>query len=249
MRLQQAGFQAKSFVPSSAALLRALRDALPDAFVIDLHRLPSQGRDLAILLRRQAATRGVPLVFVDGAPDVQKQLEKLLPDAPHAGWESIGPAVQRAVRDRPPETVMPLPMAAYAGSPLPKKLRIKPGAAVLLLSAPPGFEEALTDIPAGARLSPSFRRADLILLFARCQEDLSQGFDRATARLQAGGGIWVIWPKRASGMETDLTQSAVRRFGLERGFVDYKICAVDDTWSGLLFARRRAGAGRPMARR
>ena len=73
----------------------------------------------------------------------------------------------------------------------------------------------------------------------KSRAELARRFPVAARGLAAGGGLWIAWPKKASGVSTDLTQGHVREFGLESGFVDYKICAIDDTWSGLQFARRR----------
>ena len=94
---------------------------------------------------------------------------------------------------------------------------------------------------ADVRLQDSTRgEADLILLFAKSRSDLSRRFPAASKSLTDGGGLWICWPKQASGMKTDLNQTQVRRFGLDSKFVDYKICAIDETWSGLKFARRKS---------
>ena len=133
-------------------------------------------------------------------------------------------------------------MERYAGRPLSKKLGVKEGLAVTLLGAPPGFDETLGPLPAGVRLRRKARgSADLIVLFARSRAVLERRFAPATRCLRAGGSIWLAWPKRASGVATDLTQTDVRRYGLDRSLVDYKICSIDDTWSGL---RVRAPKGR-----
>jgi hypothetical protein len=238
-RLRRAGMEASGFVPGSGASLRALRQPPPDAIVVDLARLPSQGRDVAVMLRRQASTRRVPLVFA-GAADKLARLQELLPDAVYTGWDEIGGAVRRAIEQAPAAPVVPQPMAGYSGTPLPKKLGIKPGSAVLLINAPARFAASLGILPDGARLSRTGRSANLVLLFCRSGADLGRRFPAAAARLQDGGGLWIIWPKKVSGAGADLTQTGVRKFGLDRGWVDYKICAVDATWSGLLFTRRRA---------
>jgi hypothetical protein len=132
-------------------------------------------------------------------------------------------------------------MAGYSGTPLPKKLGFRPDSRVALLGAPPGFEGRLGALPEGVRIqrraSPSPR---VIVLFARSQGDLARRFPAAARALAEGGALWIAWRKQASGAKTDLGERAVRAFGLEAGFVDYKICAIDETWSGLCFARRRA---------
>jgi len=131
-------------------------------------------------------------------------------------------------------------LAGYSGTPLPKKLGIKAESTVALLGAPPGFEKTLGRLPDGVRLRHDARgRPDRIVLFVRSTAELARRFPVAARALAPGGGLWIAWPKKASGVETDLTQTHVREFGLGRQFVDYKICAIDDTWSGLQFARRR----------
>ncbi|MCP4662787.1 MAG: DUF3052 domain-containing protein [bacterium] len=132
-------------------------------------------------------------------------------------------------------------MDGYSGTPLPKKLGIRAGSVVALLGAPAGFERKLGELPEGVRLKKQARgHADVILLFARSRANLEARFPAAARALAEGGGLWIVWPKKASGVASDLTLPAVRAFGLGSGFVDYKICAVDETFSGLLFARRRS---------
>jgi hypothetical protein len=134
--------------------------------------------------------------------------------------------------------------AGYSGTPLPKKLGIRPGHAVLLVRQPPGFAATLGDLPAGASATAragSRRGAfDVVVLFVRSVADLREGFPAQAARLAVDGGLWVAWPKKASGVATDLHEGIVREIGLGAGLVDNKICAVDETWSGLRFVYRLA---------
>jgi alkylation response protein AidB-like acyl-CoA dehydrogenase len=131
-------------------------------------------------------------------------------------------------------------LAGYSGTPLPKKLGLRAGSVVALLGAPADFRRTLGALPENVRLvNHARRRAHRVLLFVRSQAELRRRFPAAVRALDEGGGLWIIWPKQASGVPTDLTQAVVRRVGLAAGLVDYKICAVDATWSGLLFARRR----------
>ena len=130
-------------------------------------------------------------------------------------------------------------MAGYSGTPLPKKLCIKEGARVALAGAPPGFESVLGLLPEGAEfVSPSRKGLDVILLFARSRAELVRRFESLAARIKPDGSLWVAWPKKASGVETDLAEPYVRQHGLEVGLVDVKVCAVDETWSGLRFVYR-----------
>ncbi|MFA6957321.1 MAG: DUF3052 domain-containing protein [Thermoanaerobaculia bacterium] len=133
------------------------------------------------------------------------------------------------------------PPAGYSGTPLPKKLGIKPGATVLLVSAPAGFADTLGELPPGAKLARSSRSpVPTILLFVRSQATLAKAFEPATMKLSTPGALWIIWPKKSSPLAGDLGENEIRAFGLARGFVDYKVCAVDADWSGLVFARRRS---------
>ena len=131
-------------------------------------------------------------------------------------------------------------LAGYSGTPLPRKLGIKPDTVVALLGAPEGFEAVLQPLPEDVRFKHSARgAANLILLFVKSRAEMQRRFPAAARCLADGGGLWIAWPKKASGVATDLTQATVRSFGLGAAFVDYKICAIDETWSGLLFARRK----------
>jgi hypothetical protein len=137
--------------------------------------------------------------------------------------------------------VRPAP-AGYSGTPLPQKLGIKPGAVVWLAGAPKDFERTLGALPAGARLvrrAPA-KGADLVLLFADSRVRLARELP-AIVRALGRDGLWIAWPKKASGVATDLGEAFVRESGLALGIVDFKICAIDATWSGLKFQRRKGG--------
>lgn len=225
-------------------LLRVLREDLPSAVVVDLSRSPAQGRDLGVALRVQRATRHLPLVFAGGAPEKVTAIREVLPDAEFASWDEIGPALNRALTSPPKDPVVPESiLAGYSGTPLPKKLGIKPRSRVLLAGAPEDFPETLGMLPEGARLVRRYSAAvDLVLWFVRSRKELARDIDRWTSRVGAGG-IWIIWPKKSSGIQSDLTQNVVRQTGLGKGLVDYKIAALDRTWSGLKFAVRKKSPG------
>lgn len=141
-------------------------------------------------------------------------------------------------------------MAGYSGTPLPQKLGIKPGHRLLLSGAPAGFE--IAPLPDGVTVLRSARPpVDVAVAFATTRADLRKRFAAAEVALATDGGLWVAWPKRSSGVATELDENLVREYGLEQGLVDNKVCAVDDTWSGLRFvvrvadrAARNAAAGR-----
>src|ERR1044072_4451741 len=130
-------------------------------------------------------------------------------------------------------------MAGYSGTPLPKKLCIKEGARVALVNAPEGFESVLGERPEGAGVVSASRKGiDVVLVFERSRGELVWRFESLAARIKPDGSLWVAWPKRASGVETDLAEPYVRQHGLDVGLVDVKVCAVDETWSGLRFVYR-----------
>lgn len=129
------------------------------------------------------------------------------------------------------------PSAGYSGTPLVRKLGIKSSARIHLVGVPQGFERTLGELPEGARSTPR-GTLDFAMLFARRKADLRKAFPRLRDRLETNGMLWVAWPKKAAKLETDLSEGVVREFGLGAGLVDVKICAVDETWSGLKFVRR-----------
>jgi hypothetical protein len=131
-------------------------------------------------------------------------------------------------------------MAGYSGTPLPKKLGIKRGARVGLIRPPDGFPETLGELPEGARAEPVGRGRgfDVIICFCRASKELAGDLPGLPARLAPAGGLWIAWPKKASGLATDLGEAEVRARGLGTGLVDNKVCAIDDTWSGLRFVVR-----------
>lgn len=242
--LRKAGHRVRVLWPEGMPGLATLRNDPPDVIVIDLNRQPSQGLALATALRRLKPTRGVPLVLIEGDPERTARVRATLPDATYASWRGVRGAVARAVRRPPSKPIVPDAMAGYAGTPLPKKLGVKPGSAVALLGGPKDFEGTLGPLPEGASLRRDARRsANVILLFVRSRADLERRFATAARAMGNPGALWVVWPKKASGLATDLGANEVRDFGLTAGLVDYKIAAIDDTWSGLCFARRKGKRG------
>jgi hypothetical protein len=120
----------------------------------------------------------------------------------------------------------------YSSTPLPKKLGIQDGSRVALRKAPEGFADRLGVV---SRLRGEL---DVAVPFATRQGELTRAFAPLVRRLAPAGGLWVAWPKKASGVETDLTFDAVQKTGLDAGLVDNKSCAIDDTWQALRFVIR-----------
>ena len=138
----------------------------------------------------------------------------------------------------------------YSGTPLATKLGIKEGSHAALVRAPDGFGALLAPLPPGSRVSHRLGKPaalDLIVVFVKRRTALEASWDRLTAALTPAGMLWVAWPKKASKVPTDLTEDVVRAVCLPRGWVDTKVCAVDEVWSGLRLVLRVSN--RPPARR
>lgn len=131
-------------------------------------------------------------------------------------------------------------MAGYSGTPLTKKLGIGEGCRVAFVAAPNGFAETL-DLPPRAQLRTQARgRLDVVVYFVTRRAELSRRFPAMKRALVSNGGLWIAWPKRTSGVATDLSENPIREIGLHHGLVDNKVTAIDDTWSGLRFVYRLA---------
>lgn len=127
-------------------------------------------------------------------------------------------------------------MAGYSGTPLPQKLGIKPHSKVALSGAPPELGALLGELPEGVKpvtLGRARGPFDVVLAFFRAESDFATKLPRLQALLAPAAGLWVAWPKRSSGVATDMTEDVIRRHALPRGLVDNKVCAIDETWSGL----------------
>ncbi|MDI1335613.1 MAG: hypothetical protein PSU94_05450 [Lacunisphaera sp.] len=129
--------------------------------------------------------------------------------------------------------------AGYSGTPLPQKLGFKPGTRYLLVGAPADYARTLGQLPEDCpACRPRDTDLDLIQFFTSSAKALASHFAPLAAKLQPAGALWISWPKKSSGVATDVTETDVRRIGLAAGLVDVKVCAVDEVWSGLKFVRR-----------
>jgi len=133
-----------------------------------------------------------------------------------------------------------VPTAGYSGTPLAKKLGFKAGFRVRFVGAPADYPKILGRLPADVTVATATRGTfDLVHLFTKSAADLERQLPRLKAALAKDGMLWISWPKKTAGVATDLTGDVVRRLGLGSGLVDIKVCAVDETWSGLKFVYRR----------
>lgn len=225
-QLRQAGYDAEYLEPKDFRSFAPVRANPPDVFVIDLSVRQKSAKGIGDALAQYATTRSVPQAFM----------------ADETSWKQIAKAINNAKLGTPPPKGT---IAGYSGAPLPKKMGIKPGAKVITIGAPDAFEETLGALPEGAEFVRA-GRADLIILFTTTQSDLEVRFRKAMRHVDERSRIVMAWPKKTSGVPSDLNENHIREFGLGMGWVDFKVFAIDNTWSGLLFApKKNAGASAP----
>jgi hypothetical protein len=130
-------------------------------------------------------------------------------------------------------------MAGYSATSLVRKLGISDGKTVGILNMPNHYDLALGDLPSGVRVHRGDFPADIFIVFAERSDEAELGFQNAVTNLPADGAIWIFWPKKSSGVQTDLSEQTLRDLFLPSGMVDNKVVAVDETWSGLRFVVRK----------
>lgn len=139
-------------------------------------------------------------------------------------------------------------MVGYSGTPLPKKLGIKEAHRLALLGAPDGFDATLGELPEGVEVRRSARgNADVVVYFTTSRAAFRKRLPALGRAIFPDGGLWIAWPKRASKVPTDMTEDVVREVALPLGLVDNKVCAIDETWSGLRIVWRLEHRGGPSA--
>jgi len=216
--------------------LRCFRQSPPDVIVIDLSRLPSHGREVATALRAMKDTRHIPIVFAGGALEKVEAIRKLLPDATYAPVARLVPAVRQACGRRPENPVIPTPMMErYGERTTAQKLGIKEGSTVAVMDPPRNYAAAVGALPEGAALeeSPGEPRA-VTLWFVHDTGGCAEALPKMR-KLAGRTKLWILWRKGG-----EVTQQFLRESAAKIGLVDYKICSVDRTWSGMLFARRKS---------
>ena len=233
--LQSAGCDVNYDPDPRGALLPALRAAPPDAVVIDLSRLPSHGREVAIAIRASKTLRRIPLVFIGGEPAKVDAVRAKLPDAAFTSVASVGPALAAAIASPPAEPVVPA--TAYPDRPVAAKLGIKEGTTVAAVDPPAGFPRLLGPLPPGV----DFDETGAVTLWFVHDADSFRAAIPAMRTLAAATKLWVVWPKQPK--IRAMNQNFIRETAIAAGLVDYKICSVSEAWSAVAIAvagRRKA---------
>lgn len=244
--LRRAGYLVVADPPqASGGMIRAFRELAPDAVVIDLDRLPSQGRELGLGLRASKSTCHLPLIFAGGAAAKVDAVRAALPDVLYAAWgNAVSQAIERAMRQPAPARLASREVTqdTRPGA-LERKLDIKPQTHYVIVPASrseaPWLDELLTSVPSAAVRQTRVDAATTLALYpVRTRRELMHALEQARAALPPRASLWIVHPKQTSALAADFNQEDVRRAGLELGFVDYKVCAVDKDWSALKFAHR-----------
>jgi CheY-like chemotaxis protein len=235
--LKEAGHHVEYSPEFSPPLMRDWRSCPPDAFVIDLTRLPSHGREIAVALRQSKATRAVPIVFCEGEEAKIAKTRALLPDAVYCPFSRLKSNLRKLGSTRATPVVPVAMMERYAGRTVAQKLGIRAGDSVCLLEAPRDMPAGLGKLPAGVTFVESLPAA-VTLFFPTDPHALRQQLSELRF-FAAKTKLWVCW-KKGKAAANGVSERLVRETGISLGLVDYKICSVSEVWSGLLFALQRS---------
>ncbi len=236
--LQAAGFSVDYH--ERMASYREVRDQAkpPDAIVIDLSRLPSHGRELGVFFRASKSTRHVPLIFVGGEPEKVERIRKLLPDATYTPAARIRTALKAAMRNPPTTPVRPAQMMERWGNrTIAQKLGIAKDSRVAVIDPPHGYAQSIGEIPEGADyIEDSTGNCTIALWFVHGVPEFHAALLRMR-KLAAGSRLWILWRKNK---KDGLDGNMIRQSAADVGLVDYKICSFSESWSGMVFAVKKA---------
>ncbi len=231
-----AGFETEYIEGDGGAICRAIRTKPPDIVAIDLSRLPSHGREVAVWLRNTKSTRHIPIVFIGGDPEKLAGVRALLPDAAYCELPKLAAALKNAAKSASKAPAVPPPMMdRYRERSAAEKLGIKADSSVSVVDAPRDFPDLLGPLPDGVEFQEE--PAPVTLWFVHDRDALMNGLRQMRA-IAAGTKLWLLWRKGAK--HPGLTENALRESAIAVGLVDYKICSVDPKWSAMCFARRKS---------
>jgi CheY-like chemotaxis protein len=237
--LAAGGYQVEHDEQFRPDLMKQWRQLPPDAFVIDLSRLPSHGREIAIALRQSPSTRSVPIIFCAGEPEKVAAVRLLLPDASYCDVKKLRSTVKKALSSPLHNPLRPKAMMdRYKSRTAAEKLGITAGSSVALISPPRDVERVLGRLPEDVRqveTEAGDPAAQVHLCFVHRPDQLARELSQLR-RIARCSKLWVLWRKGGKAAAGDVTENLVRCHALQLGLVDYKICSVNDVWSGMCFA-------------
>ena len=238
--LRSAGYQIDYDEKIDHRLLGELKLSPPAAIVIDLSRLPSHGREVATAVRGAKATRQIPIVFVGGAPEKVDTVRRQLPDAVYTPNSRLRSALRWAIAHPPQAPVIPAQMMERSSArATAQKLGITEGSSVSLIDPPRDYPKVIGEVPSGVRFEEQGAGAGAVTLWFVHDPD---AYRSALPRLRELAGrtkLWILWSKQTARVRSPVTQALIREEALALGLVDYKICSVNETWSAMLFARKK----------
>jgi hypothetical protein len=238
---RDAGFEVDYIERDGASISRAIRANLPAAIVIDLSRLPSHGREVAVWLRGQKSTHRIPIVFVGGEAEKVQRIREILPDASYSTLSSLKTSLKAAIRLSQSNLVTPpAMMERWRWKSAVQKLGIEAHSSVSVVGPPRDFPALLGNLPEGVDFIEDGENdvacAPVTLWFIESLEALLQSL-RPIRALANRTKMWVLWKK---GSDNGVNQVSICKAAIEVGLVTYKLCAVDAHWSAMLFARKKA---------
>lgn len=222
------------------ALMKCWRESPPGAFVIDLSRLPSQGREIAVALRQSPRTRKVPIVFCGGAEEKVSAVRSVLPDAAYCSVETLAATLRKTLLEPPADPVKPaLMMERYKDRTAAQKLGIAPSSVVALIDPPSHALKILGQLPPDVEIVEEWTpQVSVMLCFLHHPHSVAATLTEVRQRASESK-LWMLWRKGGSAARGDVTEGIVREYALKLGLVDYKICSVDSVWTAMLFARKK----------
>lgn len=236
--VRSSGFDV-DYTPSTngAEIARALGASPPDAVVIDLSRLPSQGREVGVWLRNRKSTRTIPLIYVDGEPEKVEKVKAVIPDAAYTTLSELAPLLRKACSGKVTNPVVPpSAMERFKNKTAAQKLGIVVSSTVAVVDAPRDYTAVLGDLPEAVEIIEDPDAVQNVTLwFIRDSESMLKAVRRMRA-IAAKTKLWILWPKAQTNR---FREGSIRELAIEHGLVDYKICSVNAHWSGILFARKK----------
>jgi CheY-like chemotaxis protein len=233
-----AGFQVDYDPVSVTAQFRFIKQTMPDVVAIDLSRMPSHGREVGRALRRMKYSRHIPIVYVGGEAEKVEAIRKLLPDVTFTVLKRVAAAIRTAAKRHTANPVVPPDfMERYSSRTTAQKLGIREKMTVAVHQPPRDYVSLLGELPADTELIEDPEDAHPITLwFVRDPREYREALPEIR-RLAARSKLWILWHKASA--DGKMTDRIVREWANEMGLVDYKICAVDQRWSGMLFAVKK----------
>jgi CheY-like chemotaxis protein len=238
--LAGAGFQVDFDDSTAPEILRALRAVPTDAVVIDLSRLPSHGREMAVALRGSRHTRQIPILFVDGAPEKVAAVRQMLPDAGYCERSKMAAALRKCIRQAPVNPVAPTQMMdRYAGRTAAQKLGVAAGSRVAVINAPRDYARVMGALPENVEFDEESWKGCAVTLWFVEEPDALLSALPGMKRAAAVSKLWVAWPKKTARKDSPVNEGMIRDAAIGCGLVDYKVCSINEKWSGLCLAVKK----------